>query len=193
MTEQEMQEARTNPEFLKYLQQKEDEAINTKDLASLYEVLDNLLILDLDEQRVQKVYETILDTAFTKIEQRLLDDSKLKLNNNDIYFIRAFYEHAVEKYSYKDFEGAMKLFFILSELVEDEKLAKSMAIHLIACDNKTDMDKFYTTMVSSNQMDQDEQYGYFIVNYNFDIDSYLDQNKEQLQKLANQLGDLLLH
>jgi hypothetical protein len=191
MTEQEMQEARTNPEFLKYLQQKEDEAINTKDLASLYEVLDNLLILDLDEQRVQKVYETILDTAFTKIEQRLLDDSKLKLNNNDIYFIRAFYEHAVEKYSYKDFEGAMKLFFILSELVEDEKLAKSMAIHLIACDNKTDMDKFYTTMVSSNQMDQDEQYGYFIVNYNFDIDSYLDQNKEQLQKLANQLGDLL--
>jgi hypothetical protein len=191
MTEQEMQEARTNPEFLKYLQQKEDEAINTKDLASLYEVLDNLLILDLDEQRVQKVYETILDTAFTKIEQRLLDDSKLKLNNNDIYFIRAFYEHAVEKYSYKDFEGAMKLFFILSELVEDEKLAKSMAIHLIACDNKTDMDKFYTTMVSSNQMDQDEQYGYFIVNYNFDIDNYLDQNKKQLQKLANQLGDLI--
>jgi hypothetical protein len=51
MENNELNEARKNQEFLKYLQKKKLEAITNQDIQSLYEVLDNLLILDLDKKR----------------------------------------------------------------------------------------------------------------------------------------------
>ncbi len=191
MNQDELQKARTNLDFLKYLETKEKEVIENKDLAGLYEVLDNLLILDLDESRINKVYETILKTAFEGMENRLLDNAKLSLANDDIHFIRAFYEHAIEKWSQSNFKGAKELFFILTQIIEDEKLSNAMKVHLIACTNSSDMDTFYEAQVSQNQMENDEIYGYFIVNFTFDTKEYINDNKEILNKLSNELGHLL--
>jgi len=191
MESKDLQEARTNPEFLSYLEIKEKEAIENEDLTGLYDVLDNLLILDLDEQRINKVYGTILKVAFEGIEDRLNDDMKLNILNEDIYFIRAFYEHAIEKWSTGNFDGAKQLFFILSRIIEDKKLVSSMKIHLIAVAKETDMDNFYETQVSKKQMDEDEHYGYFIVNFNFETKGYIGNNRELLGTLLDELGHLL--
>lgn len=192
MENKDLQEARTNPEFLKYLKTKESEVIKNEDLAGLYDVLDNLLILDLDENRINKVYETLLKVAFEKIEARLSNDNgKLSLMNEDIYFIRAFYEHAIEKWSMGNFEGAKQLFFILTQIVEDKKLSNSIKVHLLAVTKQLDMDEFYEQQVSKTQIENSEQYGYFIINFNFDTQNYLDDNKKLFEELSEELGYLV--
>ena len=191
MKQEELESARTNPEFLKYLEKKESDAIENENLEALYETLDNLLILDLDHNRINKVYETILKVAFETIEDRLNDGGKLNILSDDIYLIRAFYEHAVEKWSNENYDGAKQLFFILSRIVEDKKLAGAIKIHLIASSKSIDMDKFYDTLVSKEQMADDEIYGYFIVNFNIDTKEYINENKEILGELLDELGHLL--
>ena len=191
MNPDELENARTNPEFLQYLEKKELEAIEKEDLESLYETLDNLLILDLDVNRINKVYETILKVAFETVENRLNDGGKLNLISSDTYLIRAFYEHAVEKWSCENYDGAKQIFFILSRIIEDKKLSSAIKIHLIACSKLIDIDKFYDTLVSKEQILDDETYGYFIVNFKIDTKEYISQNREILGELLDELGHLL--
>ena len=105
MEPNELNEARTNPEFLAYLDHREQEVKEERSISGLYEVLDTLLILDLDEERINKVYEEILKLSFDKIEERLKKNEKLSLENDDLYFVRSFYEHAVE------FQWSKRAFF----------------------------------------------------------------------------------
>ncbi len=191
MNQQELQEARTNPEFLNYLKEKEEEMMASKSISGLYEVLDTLLVLDLDETRINKVYEEILKTSFEQIEERLKEDKKLSLENDDIYFIRSFYEHAIEKWSMLNFDGAKELFFILTQIVEDEKLTDAIAVHLIACANKVDMDSFYDNDVVHLDSVEEEKYGYFIHEFKFDVKEYLSSNAKLLEEQYNQLKHLL--
>jgi len=191
MNQDELNQARTNPEFLSYLNDKEEQSKESKDIAGLYEVLDTLLVLDLDESRIHKVYEEILKISFDKIEDRLKDETKLSLDNDDIYFIRCFYEHAIEKWSLENFDGAKELFFILTQIVDDEKLVDSIIIHMIACENKKDMDSFYEKDVLQSEKIEDEKYGYFIMDYNFDQKEYLTKNQKIVKEQYENLKHLL--
>jgi hypothetical protein len=191
MKQEELNQARTNPEFLSYLDEKEEEVLASKSIAGLYEVLDTLLVLDLDENRINKIYEEILKVSFDQIEVRLKDEKKLSLDTDDIYFIRSFYEHAIEKWSMLNFDGAKELFFILSQIVEDEKLVKSVNIHLLNCTKNIDMDTFYDKDVLHMNEVEEEKYGYFITNFNYDKEEYLEENKDTLQKEYENLKHLL--
>jgi hypothetical protein len=191
MNQDELNKARTNPEFISYLADKENEVIESKDISGLYEVLDTLLVLDLDEQRIHNVYSEILKLSFDQIEERLKDKKKLSLDNDDIYFIRSFYEHAIEKWSIENYGGAKELFFILTQIVEDEKLIDALNIHLVACTNNMDMDKFYETQVNTDIEPSEEKYGYFILDFKFDKQEYLNNNLELIKKQYKQLKHLL--
>ncbi len=191
MTAEELQEARVNPEFLGFLEEKETKALESKIISELYEVLDSLLILDLDENRIHKVYGEILKVSFDQIEDRLKDAKKLSLDNDDIYFVRSFYEHAIEKWSMENYDGAKELFFILSQIVEDEKFVDAANIHLLACANSTDMDTFYDKDVDHQNEVEDEKYGYFILDFKFDTKKYLDDNILLIQEQYKNLKHLL--
>lgn len=192
MNQNEMHEARTNPEFLSYLKEKEEEVIKSKSISGLYEVLDTLLVLDLDENRINRVYEEILKCAFEQIEERLQEEKKLTLKNDDIYFIRSFYEHAIEKWSVENYQGAKELFFILTQIVEDEKLCDAIMIHLIACVNETDMESFYDNEVNTQEEIQTEdEYGYFIHNFQFDTKEYLQRHSNIIEEQYQNLKHLL--
>lgn len=191
MEQKELHEARTNPEFLAYLEHRQKEVTEQNSISGLYEVLDTLLVLDLDENRINKVYEQILKLSFDQIEQRLKENKKLSLENDDIYFIRSFYEHAVEKWSVDNFDGAKELFFILSQIIEDQKLVDSINIHLLSCAKNEDMDTFYDSKVDSSFEPEFEKYGYFIMGYNFDTDKYLKQYSKDLEEQFNRLKHLL--
>jgi hypothetical protein len=191
MEPNELHEARTNPEFLAYLDQREKEVKEEQSISGLYEVLDTLLILDLDEDRINKVYEEILKLSFDKIEQRLKENKKLSLENDDLYFVRSFYEHAVEKWSVENFNGAKELFFVLSQIIEDQKLLDSINIHLLACAQNEDMDNFYDEKVNPDHTQSEDKYGYFIMSYKFDTQQYLQEHSKVLEEQYQQLKHLL--
>ena len=191
MTEQELHEARTNDEFLLYLHEKEETALKQNNLKDLYEVLDSLLILDLDENRIHKVYEHILRNAFDGIEERLKEAKKLDIASDDLYFTRAFYEHAIEKWSYGNAKGAKELFFILVNIVEDKLVSEACSVMMLACDDEQDMEIFYSTKVEHQEKARDERYGYFILDFTFDMEKYLDENSAKAKKIYDELSHLL--
>ncbi len=192
MNHSDINEARTNPEFLNFLQEQELKAKQEKNIAELYQVLDTLLILDLDEERVHTVYQEILKIAFDQIEDRLANGKRLTLESDDIYFIRSFYEHAIEKWSRDNFQGASELFFILSQIVEDEKLSKAVTIHLLNSAQEIDIDTFYANDVNIETTEsENEPYGYFITNFKFDLDQYVDGKQDLIQKQYESYKHLL--
>ena len=191
MTPEELNEVRLNPNFLGFLDEKEIKALESESIADLYEVLDSLLILDLDENRIDKIYNKILKVSFDNIEDRLKQEKKLSLDNDDIYFIRSFYEHAIEKWSIGDFKGAKELFFILTQIVENEKFVDAINIHLLACVNLKEIDKFYDEDIEHKNEVDEEKYGYFILDFKFNIKDYLDNNLSLLQEEYKKLKHLL--
>lgn len=191
MTEQELMQARTNPEFLGFLEEKEKNAIENKNIAELYEVLDSLLILDLEEERINKVYETILVVAFDNVQTKLDSHTKFSFESDDFYYIRAFYEHAIEKWSYGNFQGAKELLFVLSEIIEDELLTEAIYVKLLACEKEIDLDSFYDQTVMHQQMARDEKHGYFILDFKFDTKNYLASKTKELEEIHGKLKHLL--
>jgi hypothetical protein len=191
MTTEELEQARLNPEFLGFLEKKETEALESKNIKELYEVLDTLLILDLSDERINKVYETILLVAFDGIGSKLDSHTKLTLDVDDFLFIRAFYEHAIEKWSSNNFQGAKELLFVLSQIVDDELLHEAINVKLIACSEGKDLDNFYETTVFHQQTARDEKYGYFILDFKFDTKNYLDSKTKALETIYDDLKHLL--
>ncbi|RXJ91156.1 hypothetical protein CRV01_02440 [Arcobacter sp. CECT 8983] len=191
MDKQELQEARTNPEFLDYLETTRINAIAAKDIAALYEVLDSMLILDLDEEKINSVYQTILETSFEKVEVIVNNNQKLSLENDQLFYVRALYEHGIEKWSYDNFDGAKDLLFVLSNIVEDETLKESLLVHIIALTNKVSLEDFYEKEVNLNACNSEEKYGYFITSFNNDIKTLLEDNSELLKKEFENLKHLL--
>lgn len=191
MTEQELQEARENADFLQYLNEKEQEALQSNNIATLYEVLDSLLILDLDEERIHTVYEKILYAAFDGIESRLKQEKKLDIQSDDLYYVRAFYEHAIEKWSYGDAKGAKELFFILTNIVDDKLIVDACAVMMLTCSKNEDMETFYTNSVLHQEKARDERYGYFILDFRFDVEEYLSNNQKEIESIYGELSHLL--
>jgi len=191
MDKQELQEARTNPEFLDYLETTRINAIAAKDIAALYEVLDSMLILDLDEEKINSVYQTILETSFEKVEVIVNNNQKLSLDDEQLFYVRALYEHGIEKWSYDNFDGAKDLLFVLSNIVEDETLADALQVHIIALANNITLDDFYEKEVNLNACNSEEKYGYFITSFNNDVKALLEENSELLKKEFENLKHLL--
>ncbi len=191
MDKAELNQARTNPDFLNYLEQTRVEALKTENISTLYEVLDSFLILDLDEDKVNEVYEAILKIAFSKVEEIVNDNKKLTLKDEQLFYVRSFYEHAIEKWSYGDIGGAKQLFFVLYNILDDERLEDALKIHVIALAKQMDLDTFYEKKVDVNNILEDETHGYFIVNFNFAPKLFLKENVSILEKEYENLKHLL--
>ena len=184
-------EARTNPDFLKYLEEARINSMKAEDIGLMYETLDSMLVLDLDEEKVNKLYEQILKTSFSNVEKILSKHAKLNLEDDNLLYVRALYEHAIEKWSHDNFDGAKDLIFVLANIVDDEALVKSLKILIVFLSSKIGLDDFYDTRVDLEVDVDDEKYGYFITNFNFDNQEFLDENKDILETEYKNLKHLL--
>ncbi|MGM0518619.1 MAG: hypothetical protein ACQERD_03120 [Campylobacterota bacterium] len=191
MNKSELNEARTNPDFLNYLEETRVKSIEQKDISAMYETLDSMLILGLDEEKMNSLYENILKLAFERVEEIINSNKKLKLQEDELLYVRAFFEHAVEKWSTKNFKGASELVFVLANIIEDEVLEKSLNTILIVLSKQTNLDDFFDNEVDLQKDPTDEKYGYFITNFKFDQDKYLEDNKDTLKKLYKKYQPLL--
>lgn len=184
-------QARTNPDFLKYLEETRVNSMKAGDIGLMYETLDSMLILDLDEENIHKLYEQILKTSFENVEKIIENNEKLKLEGDNLLYVRALFEHAVEKWSYDNFDGAKELFFVISNIIDDEILEKSLNILIIFLSSKIQIDDFYDTRVDLDSNIDDEKYGYFITNFRFDKQDFLNENKNILETEYKNLKHLL--
>ncbi|CAM3870726.1 hypothetical protein [Arcobacter cloacae] len=184
-------QARTNPDFLKYLEETRVNSMKAGDIGLMYETLDSMLILDLDEENIHKLYEQILKTSFENVEKIIENNEKLKLEGDNLLYVRALFEHAVEKWSYDNFDGAKELFFVISNIIDDEILEKSLNILIIFLSSKIQIDDFYDTRVDLDSNIDDEKYGYFITNFRFDKQEFLNENKNILETEYKNLKYLL--
>lgn len=191
MDKEQLFEARSNPDFLKYLEEAMVNAMKAEEIGLMYETLDSMLVLDLDEDKVNKLYEQILKTSFANVEKILSKNEKLNLEGDNLLYVRALYEHAIEKWSYDNFDGAKDLIFVLSNIVEDKTLEEALNILIIFLSSKIQLDDFYDTKVDLEADVDDEKYGYFITKFRFDNQEFLNENKDILEKEQKNLKHLL--
>ena len=191
MDKEQLFEARTNPDFLKYLEEARINSMKAEDIGLMYETLDSMLVLDLDEEKVNKLYEQILKTSFNNVEKILSKHEKLNLEGDNLLYVRALYEHAIEKWSYDNFDGAKDLIFVLANIVDDVALVKSLNILIVFLSSNIALDDFYDTKVDLESDVEDEKYGYFITVFRFDNDEFLNENKNILDTQYKNLKHLL--
>ena len=191
MDKNELNEARTNPDFLKYLEEARVKSIKEENIRVMYETLDSMLILDLDEEKINKLYEQILKTSFANVEKIVNENKKLKLEDENLLYVRAFYEHAIEKWSYDNFDGAKELIFVLANIIEDETLELALNTLIIILSQKESLDSFYDEKVDLEAEDLEEKYGYFIVNFKFNKEEFINNNKDILSSEYENLKHLL--
>lgn len=191
MDNQQLFEARTNPDFLNYLEESRVNSMKAKDIGLMYETLDSMLILDLDEGKINELYSEILKTSFENVEKIVNKNDKLNLEGDNLLYVRALYEHAIEKWSFDNFTGAKELVFVIANIIADEKLEKALNTLLIVLSNEEQLDSFYDEKVNLQHENDDEVYGYFIVDFKFDTDEFLSSNEEILKKEYEALKHLL--
>lgn len=191
MNKEELFQARTNPDFLKYLEEARVNSMKAEEIGLMYETLDSMLILDLEEDKINKLYEQILKTSFANVEKILAEDKKLTLEDDNLLYVRALYEHAIEKWSQDNFDGAKSLIFVLANIIEDETLQNALNILIIVLSNNTQLDEFYDSKVDLDAISDDEKYGYFIMHFTFENEKFLKENKEILEKEYKNLKYLL--
>ena len=189
MNKDDLNEARTNPDFLIYLEAAMQNSIKNQNIEMMYEILDTMLVLDLEEEKTNKIYEEILKVATLNLEEKLEKNELLKLENIDFLTIRAFYELAIEKWSNSDFELAKALFFTLANSINDDFLKKNMEVLIVNLSKELDFEDFYEEFV--DKVESKEEYGYFITTFNFDVDDFLKNHQEFLQKEYENLKHLI--
>lgn len=191
MNKNDLNEARTNPDFLLYLEEAMQNSIKNQNIEMMYEILDTMLVLDLDEEKTDKLYEEILKVATFNLEEKLEKNELLKLENSDFLTIRAFYELAIEKWSNSDFELSKALFFTLANIIDDEFLKKNMEVLLINLSKELDFEYFYEEFVDKDELEAKEEYGYFITSFSFEVDDFLKKNQKLLEKEYENLKHLI--
>lgn len=192
MTPNELDDARTNPEFLKYLEEARVNSIKEKNIALMYETLDSMLVLDLDEEKINSLYEEILKLAFLSVEKLLSKKERLDLNEPNIFYIRALYEHSIEKWTNENISGAKELFFVIANIIDDEALKDAINCKLIFLNKDMSFDEFYDGFVDLEAVSNDEKYGYFLINFNFNTKDFLKDNQNILEEEYKSLQHLIM-
>ena len=191
MNKNDLNEARTNPDFLIYLEAAMQNSIKNQNIEMMYEILDTMLVLDLEEEKTNKIYDEILKVATLNLEEKLEKNELLKLENIDFLTIRAFYELAIEKWSNSDFDLATAVFFTLANSINDVFLKRHLEVLIVNLLIELDFEDFYDEFVDKDELESKEEYGYFITTFNFDVDDFLKNHQEFLQKEYENLKHLI--
>lgn len=192
MTSQELHEARTNPDFLKYLEEATKNSMKSQNIELMYETLDSMLVLDLDETKINSLYEEILKLSFLSVEKLLNKNEKLNFDNPNIFYIRALYEHAIEKWTNENIVGAKELLFVIANIIDDKILKNAIDCMIIFLNQDLNFDEFYDDFVDFEKENDDEKYGYFLINFNFNIDEFLNKKQNILEEEYKNLQHLIM-
>jgi hypothetical protein len=176
-----IEDAKTNQSFLDELDRLEEEGRQTEKIEKLYDVLDALLFIEGDEDRINALYGTILELAFDHVANAIEAERHFDLNDlADHYSARALYEHAIEHYSNDNIHEAKDLFLTLAMLSEYAPFVGAMQIHFVAAATHVKFSKFLREFVDQEAVKEEEGTA-FIMHFKDHAGAYLQEHKDVVQ------------
>ncbi len=181
----ELQKIKEDKEALKELKNKEIEAFDQENLILLYDLLDTYLALDIEAESIDRLYQKILEIAFERLTEKLTQGEVFDLTHEeDLYTARAIYEHALERWDAKDFKGANELFLVMSYLVQEDSIKKSLLVGLGLTAQKKSLDHFIEHFVDKEGLGEESFFFNALLPF---ADNYLKENaaliEEELAKI----------
>ena len=171
---------RNNAEFLNQLNEAERTALIEQDIEKLYDVLDTLLLLGENKERIDNLYNSILETALSYFHHKLEKNENFDLSSyQDHFTLRAIYEFAIEQYRIGAFIEAEELFVMLSIITDHPVFKGAMQIHLISVLKKINFDKFIEEFVDMEKMNSENE-SFFILYFKEKANSFLHANSSLL-------------
>ena len=187
-TDIDIEELKTNKEFLANLELLKDEMNEQKSLIKGYQLLDSLILIEADEDKINEVFSFIVNEAFDRLANYLTTKKFFDMSiQEDISTMRAIYEHAIATYSDNSIKSAKELFLVLNFVIDHKELQKAMMIHAISVMNGMKFDDFMSDMADNSKYDENDSLAYFITNFKIDIDEFYKSNDKYIQKANSEL------
>ena len=174
-----IEKLKNDKEFIAQLQKTKEEALKTKDIVKMYDVLDTMLALDLEDEDIDALYEEILRTAFDRLANMLTDGEKFDFTKEyDEYVARAVYEHALERWDRRDFKGAKELFLILSFLVP-QNYQEAMLTPMAAAATQMELDRFLEEFVDKEAIEEES---FFLDRFTSEAKKFVEKNRKLIEE-----------
>ena len=177
-----------NEEFQANLVLLEEEMNREKSIQKGYQLLDALLLVSEDEDKINDVFTFILREAFDKLAEYLSQQKGFDLSEEEeLFTARAIYEHAIERYSENDMKGAKELFQVLHYMVDDERLKDAMMVHAVSVMQGKDFDTFISEVADTDKYDEADKLAYFLMFFKIDPQALLEENRILVDQALEEL------
>ncbi|SFV51296.1 hypothetical protein MNB_SV-6-1141 [hydrothermal vent metagenome] len=175
-------------DFLANLVLLEEEMNEQKSIEKGYQLLDALLVVSEDEDKINDVFTFILKEAFDKLAEYLSKQRGFDLDvKEELFTARAIYEHAIERYSENDKKGAKELFQVLHYMVDNEELKNSMMVHAVCVMQGKSFDTFISEIVDAEKYDVEDNLAYFLQHFKIDTQEFLESNSKLVEQAKDEL------
>ena len=179
---------KNDKEFLENLTVLEEEMKQEKSIQKGYQLLDALLLVSEDEDRINDVFTFILREAFDKLAEYLSQQKGFDMENQEeLFCARAIYEHAIERYSENDMKGAKELFEVLHYMVDEERLKDAMMVHAVSVMQGKDFDTFIQEVADTGRYDEHDKLAYFLLYFKMNPARFLEENSDLVEKAKEDL------
>jgi len=194
MPEIHVEELKKDPEFLANIKRLEEECKAEESIAKGYQLLDAQLVIEADEDEINEIFTYIVNTAFDKLSQYLVEHKSFDMNDEEEKAIaRAIYEHAIQRYSENDKKAAKEMFLVLHHTIDHAELKDAMMIHAAAVMSGMSFDDFVDNLVDMEGIDPNDPLALFIQSFVQPNDilltmyaKYVMQGKEELKVLEKE-------
>ncbi len=191
MNEQEIEQLKNDPQFQANLKALEEEIQKSPSIAKYYQLLDVYLALQEDEEKINELFQKILDTSFDAISNKLANKEKFDLSNIDeLGAARGMYEYAIERFSQNDAKGAQEIFLALSHTIDDFEISNAMMLHAAAIAKGYTFDDFFNKLAKIDNIDFSNPKAVFVTEFAQPVDILLEMMKDEVKKLKERLSKL---
>lgn len=191
MEEINIEKLKSNPEFKEMVKNLEEEVKSSNSLAKTYQLLDIYLALQEGEDKINELFQKIVDGSFSTIAQKLEKGEKLDLNNpEDWAAARGIYEFAIQKFSENDLKSAIELFLALYHTIEDFEVKDAMMVHAAAIDSGYSFEDFFNKLAKIDESNFENPKSVFTTDFVQPVDILLQMFKDSVSKLKKRLEKL---
>ncbi len=178
-------------EFLANVKKLEQEVKESDSLAKVYQLLDVYLALQEDEEKINELFQRVVDDSFSTIAQKLEQNEELNMGNPDDWAAaRGLYEHAISLYSENQIKPAQELFLALHHTINDFEIKDAMMVHAAAVGSGYSFDDFMNKLTKIDNSDFSDPKAVFITDFVQPVDILLEMFKTEVAKLNERLEKL---
>ena len=183
-----IEELKNSKEFLANLELLEDEMNSQKSIQKGYQLLDSLLLIESEEDKINEIFSFIVNNSFDTLSNKLVAHQSFNMKNSEeIATARAIYEHGVSLYSENSFKSAKEIFLVLNFVIDNKELQDAMMIHAISTMKSMKFDDFMENIADTSRYDENDEFAYFVKFFKVDTQKFFDDNQKYLDKANKEL------